>query len=109
MTLLPKQMSIWSINTDLWDLIAWTRNQDCVIVDALEALKTHGTLLMQSSLSNWKTEDNLMFYKNRCYVPDDKELRRNVVAQWYAVQYLVAVQCTKGKQNSNHCNATAYN
>ena len=25
------------------------------------------------------------------------------------VQYLVAVQCTKGKQNSNHCNATAYN
>ena len=54
-----------------------------MIVDALEALKTHGTPLMQSSLSDWKTEDSLMFYKNRCYVPDNKELRRNVVAQYH--------------------------
>ena len=65
-TLLPEQTFIWSIDTNLWDLIAQTKNQDCVIVDALEALKTHRTLPMQSSLSDWKTEDNLMFYKNRC-------------------------------------------
>ena len=49
-------------------------------MEALEALKTHGTLPMQSVLSDWKTDDNLVFYKNRCYMPDDKELRRNVVA-----------------------------
>ena len=81
-TLLPEQMFIQSIDTYLQDLIAQARNQDHVIVDALEALKTHGTLLMQSLLSDWKTEDNLMFYKDRCYVPDNKELRRNIVA-WY--------------------------
>ena len=49
-------------------------------MEALEALKTHGTLPMQLVLSDWKTDDNLVFYKNRCYMPDDKELRRNVVA-----------------------------
>ena len=54
-----------------------------MIVEALEALKTHGTLPMQSVLSDWRTDDNLMFYKNRCYMPDDKELRRNVVAQYH--------------------------
>ena len=75
-------MFVWSINTNLWDLIAQTKNQDCVIVEALEALKTCGTLPMQPALSDWRTDNNLVFYKNRCYVPDNKELRRNVVA-WY--------------------------
>ena len=81
-TLLPEQMFIWLIDTNLWDLIAQTKNQNHMIVDALEALKTHGTPLMQSSLSDWKTEDNLVVYKNRCYVPGNKKLKRNVVA-WY--------------------------
>ena len=81
-TLLPEQMFIRSIDTNLWDLIAQTRNQDYVIVDALEALKTHEALPMQSSLSDWKIEDDLVFYKNRCYVPNNKELSRKVVA-WY--------------------------
>ena len=80
MTLLSKQMFIRSINTNLQDLIAQTKNQDHVIVEALEALKTHGTLLMQLALSDWRTDNSLVFYKNRCYVPDDKEFRRNVMA-----------------------------
>ena len=52
-------------------------------MEALEALKTQGTLPMQSALSDWRTDDNLVFYKNRCYMPDNKELRRNVVAQYH--------------------------
>ena len=83
MTLLPEQMFIRSIDTDLRDLIAQTKNQDHVIVEALEALKTRRTPPMQLALSDWRTNDNLVFYKNRCYVPDDKELRRNVVAQYH--------------------------
>ena len=82
-TLLPEQMFIRSIDTGLRDLIAWTKNQDHVIVEALEALKTRRTLPMQSALSDWRTNDDLMFYKNRCYVPDNKELRRNVVARYH--------------------------
>ena len=46
-TLLPEQMFIRSVDTDLWDLIAQTKNQDRVIVEALEALKICGTLPMQ--------------------------------------------------------------
>ena len=83
MTLLPEQMFIRSIDTNLRDLIAQTKNQDCVIVEALEALKTHGTPPMQLALSDWRTDDDLVFYKNRCYVPDNKELRRNVVARYH--------------------------
>ena len=82
-TLLPEQMFIQSIDTDLQDLIAQTKNQDCVIVEALEALKTCRTLPMQSALSDWRTDDNLVFYKNRCYVPDNKGLRRNMVARYH--------------------------
>ena len=59
-TLLPEQMFIRSIDTDLRDLIAWTKNQDRVIVEALEALKTHGTPPMQSVLSDWRTDDDLV-------------------------------------------------
>ena len=38
---------------------------------------------MQLALSDWRTDNSLVFYKNRCYVPDDKELRRNMVAQYH--------------------------
>ena len=82
-TLLPEQMFIQSIDTDLRDLIAQTKNQDHVIVEALEALKTCGTPPMQLALSDWRTNGDLVFYKDRCYVPDDKELRRNVVARYH--------------------------
>ena len=57
-TLLPERMFIRLIDTDLRDLIAQTKNQDRVIVEALEALKTCGTPPMQSALSDWRTGDN---------------------------------------------------
>ena len=78
-TLLPEHMFIRSIDTDLQSLISQSKGQDKVVLEAIEALKTQGIPPMQSSLSDWKTEDNLVFFKNKCYVPNDAELRRNVV------------------------------
>ena len=38
---------------------------------------------MKSSLKDWHTANELVFYKNRCYVPDDLTLRRNVVQKYH--------------------------
>src|SRR5882757_28193 len=62
---------LMQIDTDLRDLIASARKQDRVILDALEALKTGGTPPMKSLLTDWRIEGDLIFYKDRCYVPDD--------------------------------------
>ena len=38
---------------------------------------------MKSSLKDWHTTNELVFYKNRCYVPNDLTLRRNVVQKYH--------------------------
>jgi len=38
---------------------------------------------MKLSLKDWYTANELVFYKNRCYVPDDLILRRNVVQKYH--------------------------
>jgi len=38
---------------------------------------------MKSSLRDWHTANELIFYKNQCYVPDDLTLRRNMVQKYH--------------------------
>ena len=77
-TLLPDSLFVNAIDTDLHDLISSIRKQDRVVLEALDALKTGGLPPMRSVLSDWRIEDQMVFFKNRCYVPDDMELRRSI-------------------------------
>jgi hypothetical protein len=75
-------MFIKRIDVDLYESITKEGKQDILMKNTFDAL-TKGTLLpLNSRADDWKVEDNLLFYRNRCYVPDNLELRR-----WIAYQY----------------------
>ena len=81
-TLLLDHLFLNTFDLDLYTQIVASTNQDCVVSDALTALQTNGTPLMKSALSDWWHKDGIVFYKNKCYVPDDIGLQWEVV-KWY--------------------------
>jgi len=62
------------INTELNNLIRKTDQTDPVVHSTLATLLEGGPFPTKSSLKDWHTADELVFYKNRCYVPDDLTL-----------------------------------
>jgi hypothetical protein len=50
---------------------------------AITALKEKETPLIKSDLGAWELHEGLLFFNERCYVPADQELRRNLVKQFH--------------------------
>ena len=82
-TLLPEHLFISVTDTELVDQIKAVHAKDQVVIDALAAAKEGTPLPMKSALSDWKFEDGLVFFRNRCYIPPDPDLRRKVVARYH--------------------------
>ena len=74
MTLLPDFLFVKAINIEMHDLVATNLMKDDIIKDAIEALKSKGTPPIKSALSDWKIENGLLFFKDRCYVPNTPDL-----------------------------------
>ena len=74
-TMLPDKLFIRVIDTELQTLIAEKTMKDELMLNAVHALKTNGTPPIKSALSDWKIEDGILFFMNRCYVPNDEELQ----------------------------------
>ena len=72
--LLPNNMFVRLINTELRDLIANNEQHDTVILEAIWALRGGKQLPMNSKIDDWTFENGLIFYKEKCYVPNDLEL-----------------------------------
>ena len=53
-------------------------NED-VVKEAIEAIKTGRIPSMKTALTDWQMEDGLVFFKGRCYVPDNTDLQRDIV------------------------------
>ena len=86
-TLLPDSLFVNMIDTELNDLIRKTDRMDPVVHSALTTLLEGGPFPMKASLKDWRTTNELVFYKNQCYVPDDLTLCQ----MWYKntmTQYL---------------------
>ncbi|ESK87491.1 hypothetical protein Moror_11577 [Moniliophthora roreri MCA 2997] len=47
--------------------------------DAMRTILKEGPPPIKSALEDWTTRDRLLFYKNRCYVPNKGNLRREIV------------------------------
>lgn len=77
-TVLPDQLFIKALDTELQEKILHTKSKDLVIVEAIEALNKGGTPPMKTALKDWKEENGLIFYKDRVYVPPDEDLRREM-------------------------------
>ena len=86
-TLLPEHMFINLIDTNLEDRIANVENYDFDVKNALEMLLEKGPLTLQQDLEDWKLEKhndkNVLFYKNKNYIPNDLDLRRDVTKMFH--------------------------
>ena len=76
--LLPELLFVNTIDIDLKEHIAKIKKMDPIVLEALTALQTNGPPPMQTSLKDWDIKEDLIFYKDKCYVPDDLDLRRNI-------------------------------
>ena len=82
MMLLPDTLFVSAIDLAFKDLLATAGWNNSITRDALQTLK-EGPTPATSTLVDWTVEDGLMFYKGWCYVPDNLEVRRQVVSQYH--------------------------
>lgn len=80
--LLPDRLFIHTIDISLKDKITSLTQNDQMIHHILKQLTAEGTL-KTADITSWTTKDNMIFYKDRCYVPADQELRREVVKKYH--------------------------
>ena len=76
--LFPKELWINQIDEELKSKFIMN-DKDDIMIKALNALKSEGLPPLNITLADWKEEDSLIFYKGKCYVPDNLELRKEIV------------------------------
>jgi len=62
------------IDLGLQDEIKNEAAKDDFFVKALQAVKENGLLPIRSFLEEWKIEERMLFFKDRCYIPLHEEL-----------------------------------
>uniref|UniRef100_A0A0W0FYD8 Reverse transcriptase-rnase h-integrase n=1 Tax=Moniliophthora roreri TaxID=221103 RepID=A0A0W0FYD8_MONRR len=77
--MLPDKLFVNVIDTELKTMLEEALPSDKFLQMTIESLIEKGTPPIKSSLQDWRTEGNLLFYKDRIYVPNDPTLRRLIV------------------------------
>jgi Integrase zinc binding domain/Integrase core domain len=84
MTMLPEALFVRVIDTDLRDLLAEKVMGDDLMKEIVRVIKSRGTPPIRSSNEDWTmNKDNLVFFKDRCYVPQNKDLCRKIVQRYH--------------------------
>jgi len=81
--LLPNSLFVRIISSDLHYSIFEVTTKDSLFASALEALKTNGPFPIMSKLEDWHLEDGLLFFKDRCFIPADENLRWDITACYH--------------------------
>ena len=82
--LLSESMFINAIDLGLKDLIVSLTDDDNILKSVVQAFQSSGPFPLNSSKADWLiNDDGLIFYQNRCYVPDNLDLRRNIVHRYH--------------------------
>jgi len=63
------------IDLELQNKIKNESSKDDFFAKALQAVKENVPLSIRSSLEEWKIEEGILFFKDRCYIPLHEELR----------------------------------
>jgi len=71
------------IDLELQDKIKNETAKDDFFVKALQAMKENGPLPIRSSLEEWKIEEGMLFFKDRCYIPFHEELQQEVMKRYH--------------------------
>ena len=81
--LLPENMFVNLMDLNLQDRIANTDKYDFNIKNTLELLLEDGPNSLRQDLEDWQLEKhgekNILFYKDKNYIPDDLDLQWDIV------------------------------
>ena len=80
---LPNPLWLRTIDTTLRQRFLSTPKEDDIVKDAIRQLQEGKTPLMKKEFQGWELDKDLLFYKGRCYVPNDESLRRDLVKDHY--------------------------
>ena len=85
-TLLPDNLFVNLIDLDLQRSIAASDSYDWTAADAIKLLQDDGPTEAQADLSDWTVDDKpILFYRNKCYVPKDIAIRREIVTRYHDI------------------------
>lgn len=79
--LLPDSIFLRNIDIDLKDKIVIAMDQDSLARDAIQAIKEFGIPPLRTALVEWKLKDGLLYFKNKVYIPENLDLRREVLSR----------------------------
>ena len=71
-----------TIDLELHNLIASTGKEDELMKNTKTALQNKQSLPLNSHPFDWRIEGNLLFYKDKCYVPDNLEEQHSYTTIW---------------------------
>lgn len=83
LTLLPEKLFIRTINMELKNELARALMGDEVMNDALNLLREKGVPPIKSRLNEWRLDDGLLFFRDRCYVPPMGDLRKRIIQKYH--------------------------
>ncbi|THH13118.1 hypothetical protein EW146_g7071 [Bondarzewia mesenterica] len=70
-----------SVKTSLKERIRGSKDMDNEIALALKLIKSAGPRTISKGIEEWNTEDGLILFRGRIYVPKDQDLHREIVWQ----------------------------
>ena len=77
--LLPDTLFVRVINNELQRMIKTAMMTDDLVKNISDVLSKKGIPPIRSSLSDWKIEDGMLFYQERCYIPENHEIQKSIV------------------------------
>ena len=85
--LLPENMFINLLDTDLQERILNRKELDIDVKNAMEMILQEGPMNLKNNLEDWKIKEvdgrKTIFYKGKNYIPKDQELRWDVVKMYH--------------------------
>jgi len=76
LVLLPDELFINLINIELAKMIESAATSDELVKNMTNILS-----VIKLNLSNWKIEDGMLFYQDRCYIPDNMAVQKSIVQE----------------------------
>lgn len=78
-TMLPEELFVNAVHTELQERIRNTTSRDTTVMESLNHTWYLKKKPLIGSPTDWDTDDGIVLFKDKVYVPPDQDLRRDVV------------------------------
>ena len=79
--MLPDKQFISLIAMDLRNQIKTLSSNDEFIKGIIKCLKERSTPPLRTALSDWTLNDGIILFKNRVYVPNNRDIRQSIITE----------------------------